>query len=291
MSKQSDLISVSQGASGDPLYVDTTNDRVGIGTSSPSAKLQANGGSSSNNNDANTIVATGTNHVRLKVHTPTAGGFQASLVLSSNETLTSTGNEVSISTAGSDEMRFATAGSERMRIDGSGVIRLGNLNEQLGGGTNYLSCSGNGYAALRVRRGSDAGNGVLFYGPNSSASAVGSIDIGTSSVSYVTSSDYRLKENVIALDGAADRLAQIPVHRFNFITDPDTTVDGFLAHEVQAFVPEAITGEKDDVDADGNPEYQGIDQSKLVPLLTAALQEALQKIDDMETRLAALEAM
>jgi hypothetical protein len=80
------------------------------------------------------------------------------------------------------------------------------------------------------------------------------------------------------------------VHRFNFIADPDRTVDGFLAHEVQAFVPEAVTGEKDEVDKDGNPVYQGIDQSKLVPLLTAALQEALQKIEALEARITALEA-
>ena len=73
------------------------------------------------------------------------------------------------------------------------------------------------------------------------------------------------------------------------LADPDTIVDGFLAHEVQAIVPECITGEKDAVDADGNPIYQGIDQSKLVPLLTAALQEALAKIDALETRITALE--
>jgi hypothetical protein len=78
--------------------------------------------------------------------------------------------------------------------------------------------------------------------------------------------------------------------RFNFIADPDRTVDGFLAHEVQDVVPEAITGTRDEVDAEGNPVYQGIDQSKLVPLLTAALQEALTKIETLEARVAALEA-
>jgi hypothetical protein len=72
------------------------------------------------------------------------------------------------------------------------------------------------------------------------------------------------------------------VHRFNFIADADTTVDGFLAHEVQTVVPEAITGTKDEVDADGNPVYQGIDQSKLVPLLVATIKE-------LEARITALE--
>ena len=92
------------------------------------------------------------------------------------------------------------------------------------------------------------------------------------------------------MTGAADRVQQLAPKLFNFIADADTTVDGFLAHEVQDIVPEAITGAKDAVDADGNPEYQGIDQSKLVPLLTAALQEALTKIDALETRIVALEA-
>lgn len=114
---------------------------------------------------------------------------------------------------------------------------------------------------------------------------VGQISSNGSATSYQTSSDYRLKENVVPLTGAADRLSQLQVHRFNFIADPDITVDGFIAHEVQAVVPEAIGGIKDEVDAHGNPVYQGIDQSKLVPLLTAALQEALAKIETLEARL------
>ena len=69
-----------------------------------------------------------------------------------------------------------------------------------------------------------------------------------------------------------------------------TRVDGFIAHEAQEVVPEAVTGTKDAVDEDGNPEYQGIDQSKLVPLLTKALQEAVTKIEALEARVTALEA-
>jgi len=84
-------------------------------------------------------------------------------------------------------------------------------------------------------------------------------------------------------------LKQLKPKRFNFIADADTTVDGFLAHEVQTVVPEAITGTKDAVDEDGNPEYQGIDQSKLVPILTKALQEAVTKIEELETRIQTLE--
>ena len=110
----------------------------------------------------------------------------------------------------------------------------------------------------------------------------GNITVTNSATSYNTSSDYRLKENVVDLTGATERVKQLQPKRFNFIANADTTVDGFLAHEAQAVVPEAITGEKDAVDADGNPEYQSIDQSKLVPLLVATIKE-------LEARIAALE--
>jgi hypothetical protein len=119
---------------------------------------------------------------------------------------------------------------------------------------------------------------------NSSNLTAGSItQTGATTVNYGTSSDYRLKENVVSIAGATERLKQLKPSRFNFIADADKTVDGFLAHEVADVVPEAITGEKDEVDAEGNPKYQGIDQSKLVPLLVATIQE-------LEARIAALES-
>ena len=114
------------------------------------------------------------------------------------------------------------------------------------------------------------------------ATVVGTITSSGSSTSYNTTSDYRLKENVVELTGATERLKQLEPKRFNFIADADTTVDGFLAHEAATVVPEAVTGTHNKVDADGNPEYQGIDQSKLVPLLVATIQE-------LEARITALE--
>lgn len=140
---------------------------------------------------------------------------------------------------------------------------------------------------LGLNRTTDNGDMVLFNGQGSNR---GSISITGSSVSYNTGSDYRLKENVVALSGAKARLQQLPVKRFNFIVDPDTTVDGFLAHEAQAVVPEAVTGTHDEVDSAGNPVYQGIDQAKLVPLLTAALQEAFAEIAALTARVETLEA-
>lgn len=196
-------------------------------------------------------------------------------------------------TVGSGTSGTATniGSGEAMRIDNNGNLLVGTTsNPSLGKiAIDYARGSS---AGMRIKDTvGSGGTGVIADFYNSSNVSVGSITHNSSSTSFNTTSDYRLKENLTPLDGAADRLAQIPVHRFNFIADPDTIVDGFLAHEVQAIVPEAVTGEKDAVDVDGNPVYQGIDQSKLVPLLTAALQEALQKIDALEARVAALEAV
>ena len=127
-----------------------------------------------------------------------------------------------------------------------------------------------------------SGSGTLLDLRQGANNISGTISVTPSSASYNTSSDYRLKENVVGLTGATARLKQLSPSRFNFIVDPNTTVDGFIAHEVQAVVPEAVTGAKDAVDADGNPEYQGIDHGKLVPLLVATIQE-------LEARITALE--
>ena len=121
-----------------------------------------------------------------------------------------------------------------------------------------------------------------FY--NAGNGHVGAIRINNSATAYETSSDYRLKENVDYDWDATTRLKQLKPARFNFIADDtNTLVDGFLAHEVSDIVPEAISGTKDAVDEDDNPKYQGIDQSKLVPLLVKTIQE-------LEARIAALEA-
>jgi hypothetical protein len=127
-------------------------------------------------------------------------------------------------------------------------------------------------------------NGVIAYFYRGTSTDVGSISVTTTATSYVTSSDYRLKENVVPLTGAIDRLMSLKPSRFNFKIEPDETVDGFIAHEVAKIVPQAVTGVKDDVDSDGNPRYQGIDQSKIIPLLTAALQEAIARIKVLENK-------
>jgi len=227
------------------------------------------------------------------------------------------------------------ATATRLSIDSTGnalfnttVTNPGNGNTNTGAsilstGRMHLSTASSDHT---VNRNSD---GNVFEMRRSNG-AVGSIAVTSSATAFNTSSDYRLKENLEPLTGALDRLDALPVYRFNFKADPDTTVDGFVAHEVSAHVPEAVTGEKDAmktvvvqeaveaVDAveatyweegDELPEGvavgdektaeveaveaveevteqqidpQGIDQSKLVPLLVAAVKELKAKVETLE---------
>lgn len=174
-----------------------------------------------------------------------------------------------------------------------------------------LSQSVIGSAVYISRSGGDASKSQIEFA--NSNGVVGSITTSGSSTSYNTSSDYRLKTDIQPVAGASDRVKALKPINFEWIST-GTRVDGFLAHELQEIVPEAVHGDKDAMreeeyevtpavlDEEGNviteavigtrqvPDYQAIDQSKLVPLLTAALQEALTKIEQLEGRVASLEA-
>ena len=187
-----------------------------------------------------------------------------------------------------NHLAFNVNASERMRIDSSGNLLIGKSSESLNntaglslnGGAGLIRIERNNDPSLQINRMSANGQMVQFF--RGATNQVGNITGNTSSTSYNTSSDYRLKENVTYDFDATSRLKQLKPCRFNFITDADNTVDGFLAHEVSSIVPEAITGDKDAVDADGNIDPQGIDQSKIVPLLVKTIQE-------LEARITALE--
>jgi len=205
----------------------------------------------------------------------------------------------------SDTVNINTGGTTRATVNSAGKFYVGTTNGAFAVDSAQHAAIVNGAAneytlSLRNNLDSSDGRGLLVAAGNGSGgrlifferfdgSTLGSITVASaSSVSYNTSSDYRLKENVTTITDGITRLKTLKPSKFNFIGD-SKIVDGFLAHEVTA-VPEAITGTKDEIDSDNNPVYQGIDQSKLVPLLTAALQEAITKIETLETKVAALEA-
>jgi hypothetical protein len=181
---------------------------------------------------------------------------------------------------------FATNGSERARIDASGNLLVGKSSTAFAVAGTRIVSTGQAFItndadiALLLNRLSTDGETARFHkdGVN-----VGNISVTASATAYNTSSDYRLKEDVQPMVGSADRLMALKPVNFAWKVD-GSRVDGFLAHEAQEVVPEAVTGEKD------GEEMQAIDHSKLVPLLTAALQEALTEIADLKARVAALEA-
>ena len=161
-----------------------------------------------------------------------------------------------------------------MRFDNNGVLRVGT------GAVSTLS--GNGWYVEQSGqcnyRAASTGSAYVF---RSGTSSVGSISVTTTNTAYNETSDYRVKENIVDLVGSIDRVKQLRPRQFNFIVEPEKTVDGFIAHETQEVVPLAVTGDKDAVDEDGNDVLQGIDTGKLIPLLTGALQEAIAKIEDL----------
>ena len=197
-----------------------------------------------------------------------------------------------------DSLQFGTGTTERMRIksDGNTVIDSGGMSfAHLGQFTSTHDGSRFGMAIHNTNTGGGSQIAIRFHRANTD---IGSISTTGSATAYNTSSDYRLKENAVAISDGITRLKTLKPYRFNWKSDPTTTVDGFFAHEVTA-VPEAITGIKDAIATEDEPQkgikkddpiYQSIDQSKLVPLLTSALQEAITKIETLETKVAALEA-
>jgi hypothetical protein len=184
---------------------------------------------------------------------------------------------------------FATTGGERMRIDSSGNLLVG-CTSLPGGGTTgtafQLGASISGMCTWTNRSSTTAASDhAYFYNPNG---IVGFIRTTSSATSYSTSSDYRLKEAIAPMTGALATVAALKPVTYKWKAD-GSDGQGFIAHELQEVVPDCVHGEKDAVDAGGNPQYQGIDTSFLVATLTAAIQEQQAIIESLTARVSALE--
>jgi hypothetical protein len=295
---------------------------VGIGTSSPSERLTVATGTSEfaiqfGGPGKDWVFGSASNRMYLRNKTD---AFEALTVLNGGNvgigtsspagalTVASSGG-AGVSIAQSNENFYAGSlhrffdlsyANERARIDASGNLLVGTTSTSTAGFGNPVATfdsSGKNGAMFQTPGSVDSGTTIMSSRVSNgihaaffqSGSNIGSITTNGTATAYNTSSDYRLKEDVQPMVGASDRLMALKPVNFAWKVD-GSRVDGFLAHEAQEVVPEAVTGSKDAVDKDGKPQYQGIDQSKLVPLLTAALQEALQKIEALEARITALEA-
>ena len=268
---------------------------LGIGTSSPSAKLDVSG--QGKLNAITFSFNTSYYNTDNSISNYSAGNY---MYVSGNSTggtgglyLQGAGNQKQaiivdgISTGGN--IAFQTNGTERARIDSSGNLLVGTTNTGLTNANAFAfqpASAGSAYA--NHVNGSSSGNGYIFFGYN--GGSIGSItQNGTTAVAYNTTSDYRLKENIAPLTGALTRVAALKPCTYTWKFAPDEIGEGFIAHELAEVVPQCVTGEKDAVDADGNPQYQGIDTSFLVATLTAAIQEQQALITALTTRITALE--
>jgi hypothetical protein len=265
------------------LTIDTSQN-VGIGTTSPANVLQAAKSQTADTaivvSNAGTANAATTMSFVLAESTTPQGWFRryrdgtGFTEIGYSDVLTFTGN-------------VETTKAERMRIASDGKVMF-NTSSVLNAGYMSLLFDGSAINGFTIKN-SSVTFGPYLYFVNSAGNVAGYvIQNGTTTVSYTTSSDYRLKENIVPMTGALDKVLQLKPVNYTWKED-GSDGQGFIAHELQAVVPDAVVGEKDAVDEEGNIKPQGVDTSFLVATLTAAIQEQQTIINDLKARITALE--
>jgi hypothetical protein len=214
---------------------------------------------STGGNAAGAAITTGSNNTILGNYTGNQGGLD--IRTGSNNIVLSDGD-----------------GNPRMRIDSTGATMFGAVAPNGLGFTVDITPA----TAYILVNSSASSSAMAYWWYN--GTTVGTITRNTTSTSYNTTSDYRLKENIAPMTGALATVAQLKPCTYKWKSD-GSNGQGFIAHELQAVVPDAVYGEKDGINKDGNPEYQGVDTSFLVATLTAAIQELKAEVDSLKQQL------
>ena len=272
------------------VYKDASGN-VGIGTSSPAAKLHvAASHISGNDNIGNVFIATTDAQAADVGGKLTLGGiYNASGSYAFAGIAGRKENSTSNNVAGYLQLLTTTSGgslTERARIDSSGNLLVGCTVQPFGSAPGVALIKETTVGRLQAGASTTSARNVAeFYNPNG---VVGTILISGSATSYNTSSDYRLKNTIAPMTGALAKVALLKPCTYKWNVD-GSDGQGFIAHELAEVSPECVGGEKDAVDADGNPQYQGIDTSFLIATLSAAIQELKAIVDAQATRITALE--
>jgi hypothetical protein len=278
-----DTIAFTEGGT-EAMRLDASGN-VGIGTATPGYKLSVNSPNGINSYDG--VAGKG----RFVLGDPADPNGYVGMYRSVASTIGTSGNDLTIGCLSA--IAFTTGGStfstqtERMRLDISGNVLVATTNTASFTQTGTLFIGDRGAVdPIQIYRNSTGASGQIgFNNPNG---RVGEIYTSGSGTTYATSSDYRLKENVAPMTGALDKVAQLKPVTYKWKVD-GSDGQGFIAHELQAVIPDCVSGDKDAVDAEGKPVYQGVDTSFLVATLTAAIQEQQTIINDLKARITALE--
>jgi hypothetical protein len=260
------------------FFINPGTNNIGIGTTSPSAKLD--------------IVGPSSTPLVLELN---SANSNCDVTMQSANT-----SSVTRLRNGTNDFQVHTNGSERMRITSVGNVLIGefaannSVSPTLNGfgftpsGTGTVVCNFSDTNEMIVLNQRDGSGTTQFEFRNGNVER-GRIEWTTSGTTYNTTSDYRLKENITNLTESLEKINQLEPKTFNFISNPDESRIGFIAHEVENIVPQAVSGVKDDIREDGTPKYQGLDHSMLVPLLVGAIKELKADNDNLRERIQTLE--
>ena len=280
----------------DRMRIDSSGN-VGIGTTSPGAKLEVLNLTSNTNTVADILV------LRTETSGTAAAGLggQVSFVTENSNGIVYQSGFIGCATSSSSAavkdsyIYFSTSSgstnpTERMRIDSSGNVNIGQTSAFGAAIRTTIKAADTSSQALALVSAVTSGTGTLQYLVDGSNDVCGYIGINATAntTSYNTSSDYRLKENIIPMTGALDKVSQLKPVVWNWKHAPEVIGQGFIAHELAEVIPDAVSGEKDAVDEEGNPVYQGVDTSFLVATLTAAIKELKAIVDAQQQEINAL---